>query len=183
MVKKARLYLETDATNPLNHYGGSKLEGERLVQQAGGHSLILRTSWVYSLRQGGFVNKVLQWARRQETLRMVTDQVGNPTWCRTLAEITALILARGDDYIRERKGLYHLAGSGYASRFEWAQMILELDPQREEQTVKEILPALTSDFPSPTQRPLFSALECTEFTSTFGLCLPAWKDALRLAMQ
>jgi dTDP-4-dehydrorhamnose reductase len=181
--KRGSPYVEEDEPNPLNYYGTSKLEGERQVQQAGGDWLIFRTSWVYSLRQGGFVNKVLQWARQKEALRLVTDQVGNPTWCRALAEMTAMLLARGSDYLCERKGLYHLAGSGYASRFEWARTILQLDPQRQRQTVKELLPALTADFPSPAQRPLFSALECEKFTATFGMRLPPWEDALQLVME
>jgi dTDP-4-dehydrorhamnose reductase len=181
--KRGSPYVEEDEPNPLNYYGTSKLEGERQVQQAGGDWLIFRTSWVYSLRQGGFVNKVLQWARQKEALRLVTDQVGNPTWCRALAEMTAMLLARGSDYLCERKGLYHLAGSGYASRFEWARTILELDPQRQKQTIKELLPALTADFPSPAQRPLFSALECEKFTATFGMRLPPWEDALQLVME
>ena len=181
--KKGAPYLEEDQPHPLNSYGASKLEGERLIQQAGGCCLLLRTSWVYSLRQGGFVNKVLEWARRQETLRMVTDQISNPTWCRALAEITAQVLAREDDYIRERTGLYHLAGDGFASRMEWARLILELDPRREEQKVKKLIPALSADFPTPAERPLFSALKCDKFTNSFGLKLPDWKTAFRLAIQ
>ncbi len=177
-------YLENDATAPLNFYGQSKLEGEQLVQQAGGDYLIFRTSWVYSMRgQGGFIAKVLQWSRQQETLRMVTDQIGNPTWARMLAETTAHIAARGQGYMSERKGLYHLAGSGFASRLEWAKEILELDLNRHEQKTKELLPAKTADFPTPAERPLFSALDCSKFESTFKLKLPDWRTALRLAMQ
>jgi len=188
--KKAAPYIETDLPNPLNVYGESKLYGEQAVQQVGGDYLILRTSWVYAqrasagwLRQAGFVNKVLEWSRQPDTLRMVTDQVGNPTWSRMLAEITAQLLARGDAPIREHTGLYHLAGSGLASRYDWAKLILELDPDKNEQQVREILPALTADFPTPAQRPLFSALDCTQFFATFGLQLPDWKAALRLALQ
>ncbi len=177
-------YLENDATIPLNFYGQSKLEGEQLVQQAGGDYLIFRTSWVYSMRgQGGFIAKVLQWSRQQETLRMVTDQISNPTWARMLAEATAHIAARGQGYMSERKGLYHLAGSGFASRLEWAKEILELDLNRHEQKTKELLPAKTADFPTPAKRPLFSALDCSKFESTFNLKLPDWRTALRLAMQ
>ena len=114
---------------------------------------------------------------------MVADQVGNPTWCRMLAEITAQILARGNEHIREHTGLYHLAGSGFASRFDWAKLVLELDPDKSQQTLKEILPALTADYPTPAQRPLFSALDCTLFLATFGLQLPDWESALRLALK
>ncbi len=179
---KGQPYLETDSTQPLNVYGKSKLAGEQALQTTDGAYLILRTAWVYSLRGDSFVNKLLRWARQNETLRVVDDQVSNPTWARMLAEITAQALARGAGALRERKGLYHLAGRGYASRFEWAQRILELDPHNQEQSVKTLAPASTSDFPTPAQRPLFSALDCTRFEQTFGLALPDWKEALALAM-
>ena len=72
---------------------------------------------------------------------------------------------------------------GHASRLEWARQILALDPRREEQLVKELLPARTSDFPTPAQRPTFSALDCGRFTATFGLRLPPWQQSLTLAMR
>jgi dTDP-4-dehydrorhamnose reductase len=180
--RNSRPYVETDATNPLNVYGESKLAGEHAVQAVDGDYLILRTAWVYSLRGDSFVNKVLRWARQNETLRIVDDQISNPTWARVLAETTAQVLARSHDTVRERKGLYHLAGRGQASRFEWAQQILALDARSHEQTVKQVLPASTSDFTTAAERPLFSALDCTRFEQSFGLMLPDWREALRLAM-
>ncbi len=184
---KGAPYSETDAANPINVYGKSKLDGENAIQQVNGAYLILRTSWVFSLRQGGFVTKVLQWARSQQVLRMVTDQVGSPTWARMLAEITGQLLSKAGqspiDWLAERKGIYHLAGLGQASRFEWAKAILACDPRPQEQTVQQILPALTADFPTPATRPLFSALDCFRFERTFQLQLPPWQDALRLCMQ
>ena len=185
--RKGSEYLESDSPNPLGVYGQSKLEGERLIQAAGGVFLILRTSWVYSLRRDSFVTKVLQWSRQQSELRVVSDQVSNPTWARMLAEATALLLVKGGDgwrdWLGERGGLYHLAGSGYASRLEWAQAILKYDPRRDEQMTRDIQPALTADFPTPAQRPLFSALNCDLFAQTFGMHLPPWEGALRLAME
>ena len=83
--------------------------------------LISRTASVYSLRRDNFVTKVLQWARQNRTLRIVNDKISNPTWARMLAETTALLLARGGDilpWLTERKGLYYLAGSGYASQLD-----------------------------------------------------------------
>ncbi len=184
---KGSPYLESDAPNPLGVYGASKLAGEQAIEQVGGATLTLRTSWVYSLRRDSFVTKVLQWARQQRTLRVVTDQVANPTWARQLAEVTALLLAQASPdpagWLRERCGLYHLAGDGYASRLEWAQAVIQLDPRREEQVVETLIPALTADFPTPARRPLFSALACGRFTTVFGLRLPPWQDALRLAME
>ena len=185
--KKGSEYLESDLPNPLGVYGQSKLEGERTIQAVGGKTLILRTSWVYSLRRDSFVTKVLQWSRQQPVLRLVSDQVSNPTWARMLAETTALLLVKGGDnwqeWLGERRGLYHLAGSGYASRYNWAQAILRLDPKQEEQMTREMLRALTADFPSPAKRPLFSALNCELFASTFGMSLPSWEEALAMAME
>ncbi|OGO62620.1 MAG: dTDP-4-dehydrorhamnose reductase [Chloroflexi bacterium RBG_19FT_COMBO_55_16] len=185
--KKGGDYLEQDPPNPLNMYGESKLEGERAIQDVGESYLILRTSWVYSVRRESFVTRVLEWSRKQTTLRIVSDQVSNPTWCRMLAEVTAQLLAMaGRDvagWLDERRGIYHLSGSGRASRFEWAQAILEMDPRREEQIVQEVQPALTSEFPTPAIRPLHSALNCDHFIDTFGLTLPNWREALKLAME
>jgi dTDP-4-dehydrorhamnose reductase len=128
------------------------------------------------------VSKTLEWARKQEKMRVVDDQIGNPTWARMLAEITALLLAKGQDNLHEHAGVYHLAGSGAASRLEWSKRILELDPRREEQMVKEIVIAKTADFPAPAERPLHSALNCDLFTDIFGLALPDWQKTLELAM-
>jgi dTDP-4-dehydrorhamnose reductase len=179
-------YQESDTPNPLGMYGKSKFAGEMVIQEIGGAFLILRTSWVYSLRRDSFVTKVLSWARQQSSLRIVDDQVSNPTWCRMLAETTAQLLAKAGEqphgWIKVRSGLYHLAGSGYTSRFDWAEKILEYDPLKDEQIVQELHPAKTSDFPAPALRPLYSALNCDLFTETFGLRLPDWEQALALAM-
>jgi dTDP-4-dehydrorhamnose reductase len=185
--EKGSSYQEQDLPEPLNVYGHSKLAGEQAVQNVDGAYLILRTSWVYSLKQGSFVTKVLQWARTQTILHVVTDQVGSPTCARQLAEATALLLAQAGKYhyewIAERRGLYHLAGSGFASRLDWAKEIIHLDPHPAEQVLQQLLPALTSEFPTPARRPLYSGLVCRHFESTFGLSLPAWQTALALAME
>ena len=179
---KGAPYLEGDQTNPLGVYGKSKLAGEKAIQDGNANYLILRTSWVYSRNRSSFVTKVLEWGRKQERLSIVSDQVSNPTWARTLAEVTAQLLSKGFNSLIERRGLYHVAGDGYASRLDWARKILELDPDKQEQKVREIVPALTSDFPTPAQRPLFSALDCSLFQTTFGISLPKWEDALQQAM-
>lgn len=185
--KKGEPYSENDTPNPLNMYGKSKLAGEKAVEQAGRVFLVIRTSLVYSLRRECFVTSVLKWAREQTTLRIVADQVSNPTWCRMLAEATAqLVAAGGRDsvaWLHERSGLYHLAGDGFVSRFNWAQEIVRCDPHREEQIVQRMEPASTVEFPAPAERPLFSALNCSRFYDTFGIRLPDWRHALHLAIE
>jgi len=180
---KGAPYVESDQPNPLNVYGQSKLAGEQALQAVDGAYLILRTAWVYSLRRDSFVTKVLKWAHTQETLRVVDDQVSNPTWARMLAECTGLVLTHGLDYMKERKGLYHLAGKGAASRFDWARAILELDPNQTSQRCRSVEAASTAEFLTPAQRPTFSALDCTRFEQTFALQLPEWMLSLQTAMQ
>jgi dTDP-4-dehydrorhamnose reductase len=185
--KKGEPYTEIDMPNPQNVYGASKLAGEQAIQSVGGAYLILRTAWVFSMRCDNFVTRVLRWARQNETLRIVNDQISNPTWARMLAEATSQLHARGGDYflpwIAEHKGIYHLAGNGFASRYSWAEQILASDPNGHEQVTKKLLPAASSEFPAAANRPLFSAMDCAKFISTFGLQLPGWKQALALAMQ
>jgi dTDP-4-dehydrorhamnose reductase len=179
-------YTETDLTHPLNEYGESKLMGEENIKQAGDAYLILRTSWVYSLRGNSFVNKVLGWSRKNKILKIVRDQISSPTWARMLAETThqAMAASRSNllDCIRERHGIYHLTGSGYTSRYEWAKQILANDPNRTEQLVQTIEPVSSEEFPTPAIRPLFSALDCSKFSKTFNFHLPDWKETLQLAM-
>lgn len=184
--RKNNPYTENDPANPLNVYGKSKLAGEENIRQAGEAYVILRTSWVYSLRGNSFVNKVLGWARSNSSLRIVDDQVSNPTSARMLAEMTSLLLAQNHvgryETLREKRGVYHLAGSGYTSRYEWAKQILANDPKQAEQVVQSVLPARSEEFPTPAIRPLFSALDCTRFETTFDLRLPPWRETLQLAL-
>jgi len=184
--KKGTPYTEDDPPTPLSVYGRTKLAGEQAVETIGGAYFIFRTSWVYSLRRPSFVTKVLQWARQHETLRIVDDQISTPTWARTLAEATAQIIAQGEwdpvEFIRDKSGLYHLTDSGACSRYEWAKAVLALDPKKHEQVVTTILPAKSSDFEEPAERPLASMLNCAHFKKVFGLNLPVWDSAMSLAM-
>ncbi len=183
---KGSPYVETDQPNPLNVYGQTKLEGEQAVAASGCVNLVLRTSWVYSMRQGGFVTKVLQWASTQEVMRVVDDQISGPTSARLLAEMSALLLAKLDycayDWLEANSGVFHIAGDGACSRYEWAQKILQLDPHKEEQVVKTIERASSSEFPVPAERPMISVLNNDKLEKTFGLRLPSWEVGLRLTL-
>jgi len=179
-------YTENDPTNPINVYGKSKLMGEENIKQVGDAFLILRTSWVYSLRGNSFVNKVLGWSRKNKTLKIVSDQIGSPTWARMLAETTNRVIANNKinllDNLRANRGVYHLVSNGYTSRYEWAKRILANDPKRTEQLVQTIEPVPSEEFPTPAARPLFSALNCEKFAKTFGLRLPNWEESLHVAL-
>lgn len=180
-------YVESDEVNPLGVYGKTKLDGEIAVQQTGAAAVTLRTAWVYSTRRPSFVTKVLSWARKYPELRIVTDQAGSPTWCRMLAEVTAQVIAMGGrnpaPWLHERRGIYHVAGDGGTTRYDWAKAILRLDPDREEHTAQAVTPGLTADFPTQARRPAYSILNCDKFEAVFGLRLPPWEEALRTALE
>ena len=173
-------YRETDPPNPISVYGRSKLAGEQAVRTAGARALILRTSWVYSLRRESFVTKVLSWARQRDTLRIVDDQWGSPTWCRTLAAaavhaLSSLVRGEADD----RLGLYHVVCRGAPSRYELAEAALKfsgLDPQ------PSLERASNDEFPARADRPAYSALDPTLFEKTFGYAMPDWQSCLQQAL-
>jgi dTDP-4-dehydrorhamnose reductase len=179
---KREPHTENDIPRPLNAYGESKLAGEDALKAEAGTYLILRTAWLYSMRGNNFVTKVLHWSRLHQKLHIVDDQVSNPTWARILAQLTAHILGHGIGYLQERSGLYHLAGGGHASRYEWAQVILKYDPHPEQQIATEVVRASTADIPTPANRPLYSALNCDRFAEVFGLRAPPWEQELKLAL-
>lgn len=183
---KNDLYTEEDIPNPINVYGRTKLDGESAIQDSSCEYLIFRTSWVYSLRIGGFVNKVIKWAQDTETLRIVDDQIGNPTWARMLAEISSFLILKNyynlNDFFDQYRSIYHLAGGGYASRYEWTKSIIENLPKEFGSNVKEILPVKSIDFSTPAIRPMFSALNCKKFESSFNIEIPDWKESLKLML-
>ena len=183
---KGQPYQEHDTPHPLNVYGRTKLEGEQAIRSLGGLFVVLRTGWVYSLRRPCFVTRVLEWARRQPTLRIAVDQVGSPTWSRPLAQATVGLLvkaaAEGVDWLQQHTGLYHLACRGEVNRYEWARAILSCDPRKSEHVVQDVQPGASAEFAAPAARPGYSALDSSSFAQAFGVQLPEWQDALRLAL-
>jgi dTDP-4-dehydrorhamnose reductase len=184
--KGTRPYREDDPTAPLSAYGRSKLAGERALAQLDAPALTLRTAWVYTTWRKSFVSAMLRFARERETLRIVADQVGNPTYAGDLAVATALLLygirANPFEAIDAARGVYHVAGGGIATRHELAQAIIELDPRKQEHKVRAVEPIATRDYPLPAERPAYAPLDCAKFQARFGLALPGWRDGLARAL-
>jgi dTDP-4-dehydrorhamnose reductase len=173
--------VEDDATGPINVYGASKLAGEQAIAAAGIPHLIFRTSWVYGMRGKNFLLTMLRLARERDELRIVHDQHGAPTWSRTIADSTALVLAQaaagGGDWWAQHGGTYHLCSQGQTTWYGFTQAILAqagIDCR--------LLPITTAEYPLPAARPAFSVLNCERLQQR--LCtLPTWQEALRLCMQ
>lgn len=175
--QKGLPYVEEDIPYPINMYGQSKLAGEMAIQQIGGNYLILRTSWVYGMRGNNFLITMLRLAEEREELRVVNDQFGAPTWSRTLAESTALILAKGRDKLSENSGIFHLAANGYTSWYEFARKIMMLSDKR-----TQVIGIPSAEYPTPAKRPAYSVLNNEKAYERFGIKMPDWETMLRLAL-
>ncbi|WP_137936068.1 dTDP-4-dehydrorhamnose reductase [Chitinivorax sp. B] len=183
---KAAPYLETDATNPLNAYGQTKLEGEQALTASGAHHLCLRTSWVYGARGGNFMRTIMRLAQEREELKIVADQIGAPTWSRLVAEATAQIVAQrwaqDRDGLADVSGIYHLTAAGETSWFGYASAILDglhLLPGWENKRLATLLPIPSNEYPVPAKRSPYSVMSNQKLQETFHLTLPDWHFSLQ----
>jgi dTDP-4-dehydrorhamnose reductase len=174
-------YTEGDRASPINVYGETKLLGEQAIIASGAPYLILRTSWVYGMRGNNFLRTMLRLAAEREEVRVVDDQVGAPTWSRTVAQTTAHILvqaqAGGPKWWREQRGTYHLAAQGETSWAGFARAIME-----ESGSACRVAPIPSSAYPTAARRPRNSRLDCTKLTQRFCR-LPDWRESLALCMH
>jgi dTDP-4-dehydrorhamnose reductase len=171
---------ETDQPEPLNVYGRTKLEGERLVAAACASHLIFRTSWVYAARGGNFAKTMLRLAAERERLTVIDDQFGAPTGAELLADVTAHAL-RDLVLHPEHAGLYHLTASGETSWHGYASHVLAIARSAgvNLKTAADAVAAVpTTAFPTPARRPLNSRLDTSKLQTTFGLTLPDWRSGV-----
>lgn len=166
----ARPLLENDPVNPLNIYGASKLEGEKLVQQHNSDALIIRTSWVYSSFGNNFVKTILRLCKERNSLNVVSDQVGSPTYARDLAA-AILHIVQQQEWI---SGIFHYSNEGVAS---WYDFAIAIRNYAELKTI--INPIETSQYPTPATRPQYSVLNKRKFKETFSITIPYWRDSLK----
>lgn len=179
-------YVETDVPNPLNAYGQTKLLGEQAIQSVGGKHLILRTSWVYGARGKNFLLTILRLAKERDSLKIVSDQQGAPTWSRMIAQATAAVLFSACQSEKDQNlwGVYHMTAAGSTSWFGFAKAILEQYASRcAPFNVPQLCEITTAEYPLPAKRPLFSNLSNEKLRRTFGLEMPAWQGSLELCMD
>jgi dTDP-4-dehydrorhamnose reductase len=178
---KTTPYLETDPTNPLSVYGASKLAGEQAIIQTDCAHLILRTTWVYGNRGKNFLLTILRLAAERKELKIVADQIGSPTWSRSIAVATSQIIAQCRHDLSNIKGLYNLSAAGKTSWHGFASEIVDryrsLNPELH-LAIEQILPIPTTDYPTPAQRPANSVLDNSKLLADFGVQLPDWNLSL-----
>jgi dTDP-4-dehydrorhamnose reductase len=167
-------YRECDPTGPLNVYGRSKLEGEYAVAEISPDYAILRTSWVYSSIGHNFFTSMLR-VSRQDTVRVVEDQIGCPTYAPDLAEAILELCVSWSSL--KPSGLFHLAGTGDTSWYGFACEIFVLLAKRGARS-PEVRPISTAEYPTAALRPANSRLDCARLRSLSGIILPLWQEAL-----
>jgi dTDP-4-dehydrorhamnose reductase len=180
-------YREMDATGPVSVYGASKLAGEKALAESGAGHMIFRTSWVYGTRGKNFLLTILKLARERETLRVVADQYGAPTWSRDLARMTAEVIgrceARGGELpsvLDDVGGVYHAAGSGETTWYGFAAEAVRL--RREQQPdvrLAAIETITTAEYPTPAKRPANSRMNCGRLKERFAWEMLDWRETLR----
>ena len=164
-------YAEDAAPDPTGVYGITKLAGERAILETGCPCMIFRTAWLYSSRGKNFVLKIFRQLSGRPSVRVVYDEVGSPTYAPDLAELLCRLVAER----RFEPGIFHYAGAGVVSRYDWARAIRDLAGAE----TCEILPCLSTEYPTKARRPAYSVLDTAKVRRVFGCDIPYWRDSLR----
>lgn len=171
-------YRESDpTTSPRSVYGRTKLAGERAVAASGCKYLIVRTGWLYSGFGNNFVKTMLRLTSERDTLDVVFDQVGTPTYAGDLAD--AIIEIIDTRLYKDTPGIYHFSDEGVCSWYDFAVEIARLAGN----TGCHIRPCHSDEFPTKAQRPSFSVLDKTKIKNTFGIAIPHWRDSLAVCVE
>lgn len=167
-------YKESDATDPVNFYGHTKLQGEQAAINNNQNSIIIRTSWVYSRFGKNFVNTMLRLMSERESIGVVADQVGCPTYAADLAGAVMQIIA-GSKFI---PGIYHYCNKGIISWYEFAIAIKEISGSNCVVNAIE-----TAAYPTPAARPHYSALDTAKIKDSYSLDIMPWKQRLEACIK
>ena len=162
-------------TEPLGVYGKTKLAGEKSIEATGCASIIIRTTCLYSPFGNNFVKTMRDLTSSRESLKVVFDQVGTPTYAGDLAETICRIIENGQ---LDKTGIYHFSNEGVCSWFDFAKAICEMSGN-----TCDIRPCHSDEFPSPVARPHFSVLDKTKIKQTFGIRIPYWTDSLKRCIE
>jgi dTDP-4-dehydrorhamnose reductase len=167
--QKEEPYIEFDTPNPLSVYGKSKLAGEMLASRILNRLFIVRTAWLYGLNGNNFVKSILSQAKEKDTLTVVNDQWGTPTYTKDLAEVICRLIYT-DGY-----GIYHATNNGQCTWYDFAKKILEYAGMEH----VNVLPITTDELDRPANRPRHSVLRNFMLELTIGDTMRPWEDALK----
>ena len=173
--KGTQPYKEEDVTDPVNYYGYTKLEGERLALENNSDTIIIRTSWVYSKYGNNFVKTMLRLMNERKEINVVNDQLGSPTFAKDLSRAIAQIVNNQQSTVNsQQSGVYNFSNEGIISWFDFAVAIKEI-----KQLNCIVNPISTSAYPTPAKRPSYSAFDKTKIANAFNIHLKDWKKSLQ----
>ena len=168
-------YKESDEVKPLGVYGQSKRKGEEVVLNSTIDALIIRTSWVYSFFGNNFVKTMMRLGQERESLGVIFDQVGTPTYAKDLAEFCMYLI--NQDFSKVGS-IYHFSNEGVISWYDFAKAIMEIA-----HIDCDIKPIETYQYPTPAKRPQYSVLNKSKLKEDFNYKIPYWKDSLKECIQ
>ncbi len=172
-------YLESDETNPLSVYGKTKLIGEnKILNILSNEVIIIRTSWLYSEYGNNFVKTILSLSKQLDQLKVVNDQIGNPTYAGDLANTIIEIIFNFKSNNYWHSGIYHYSNEGECSWYDFAKKILEL-----KDIFIPIIPVSSIEFPTKAKRPKYTVLDKSKIKNTFGIHIPQWMDSLENCLK
>ena len=175
--QKEGAYLADDPVSPLGVYGASKEAGERAVREAWSQHVIMRTSWVYAAHGGNFVRTMLRVGAERDTLRVVADQTGSPTFAGDIADAALAIAGKIAGQPKAPWGTYHYTARGHTTWHGFAEAIFDLA-----ETTLGRRPAVeaitTSEYPTPARRPVNSVLDCAKIDANFSPPRRSWREGL-----
>ncbi|MCD6224003.1 MAG: dTDP-4-dehydrorhamnose reductase [Deltaproteobacteria bacterium] len=181
--RKQYPYLESDPVSPLGVYGNSKASGEEEVRETLTEHIILRTSWLYGVHGSNFLKTMLRVGKENETLRVVDDQHGCPTYAADLAEAILSIANHLGKKGVEPWGTYHFCGKGKTTWHGFTEKIVELARPHISLKVKRIEPVTTAEYPTPARRPANSVLDCSSLANIFNITPLPWENSLSRAIS
>lgn len=158
-------------TDPLGVYGSTKLAGEKELEKSGCKYILLRTAWLYSPYGKNFVKKMRSLMSQLDSVKVVFDQVGTPTYALDLAKVIFKII---EEDLLSKTGVYHFSNEGAISWYDFAEAVRELSDIE-----CDVQPCHTEEFPAKAERPRFSVLDKTKIKAAFGIRIPYWRDSLK----
>jgi dTDP-4-dehydrorhamnose reductase len=171
-------YTDSSQVNPMSAYGRSKLEGEKAALKHYG-SMVIRTSWLYSSFGNNFVKTVIRLANEKDSVRIVSDQTGSPTYARDLAEaILQIISGVIRNQLAFNSGIYHYSNEGVCSWYDFALAIIE-----ESGINCQVVPISTAEYPTAAKRPAYSVLNHSKIRENYNLTIPHWRLSLRNCLK
>jgi dTDP-4-dehydrorhamnose reductase len=173
-----RPYTEEDEANPDSIYGSSKLRGEAAAIGTNPDTIVIRTSWLYSEFGVNFAKRMRELMQEKESLNVVFDQAGTPTYAVDLSRVILTVLGKVFDAPGNYGGVYHYSNEGVTSWYDFAVAIRELTGAS-----CKVSPITSDQYPTPAKRPAYSVFNKTKIKTTFGIEIPYWRDSLQVCLK